>query len=210
MRYCPNCENEMPAPSTYCSQCGAKQIDIEPNDNDKPTAKSTDLYISNGRVILASIFSSGLYFIYWSYLTWKHLAQETDATHYPVWHGLSFLMPIYGLFSLHKHFLAINNLASSKGVDPLLTPTLAVVQIGLVWMISLALLQTSLSAGTIMLMNLIGLALTTVVPTLGQGTLNKYWDVIHEKNLQPAKFSLFEIAIIGFGIFNWVGLLRTN
>ena len=104
----------------------------------------------------------------------------------------------------------MNNLALNKGVDPLLTPTLALIQIGLVWMISLALLQTSLPGGTIMLMNLIGLALTTVVPTLGQGTLNKYWGVIHENNLLPTKFSLAEITIIGFGIFNWAGFLRTH
>ena len=210
MRNCSNCQNSMPTSSTYCSQCGTKQFDIEPDERDELSSTPNDLYISNRRVILASIFSSGLYFVYWSYLTWKQLDPETDAAHYPVWHGLSFLIPIYGLFRLHKHFLTINNLALNKGIDPLLTPTLALIQIGLVWMISLALLQTSLPAGTVMLMNLIGLALTTVVPTLGQGTLNRYWGVIHGNNLQPTKFSLIEIAIIGFGIFNWAGLLRTN
>ena len=106
--------------------------------------------------------------------------------------------------------MVINQLASNKGIDPLLTPILAIVQIGLVWVISIALTQTSLSSGTVILMNVIGLALTTVVPALGQGTLNRYWAEMHGNNLQSTKFSLFEIAIIGFGLFNWVGLLRTS
>lgn len=200
----------MPAGSTYCSECGTRQFNDGSEGNNYITAKANDVYISNGRIILASIFSSGLYLIYWSYLTWKHLAHETEDVHYPIWHGLSFLIPIYGLLRLHKHFMVINQLASNKGIDPLLTPILAIVQIGLVWVISIALLQTSLSSGTVILMNLIGLALTTVVPTLGQGTLNRYWAEMHGNNLQSTKFNLFEVAIIGFGFINSVGFLRAS
>ena len=198
----------MPVTSAYCSECGSSQFVDGQDDKNAISAKANDVYISNARIILASISSLGLYFPYWLYLTWKHLARETEEVHYPAWHALSFFIPVYGLSRLHKHFSVINTLALTKGMDPLLTPKLAVVQTGLVWMLSFALLQTSLSSIAVILMNLIGLALTTVVPYLGQGTLNRYWATIHGDNLQSTKFNFFEIAIIGFGIYNWVGLLR--
>ena len=66
------------------------------------------LRLSVGRVALLTVMSSGLYLFYWFYLTWKQLQTESSETHYPVWHALTLMVPIYGLFRMHRHVSLIN------------------------------------------------------------------------------------------------------
>ncbi len=80
-------------------------------------------YISAVRITLLSMVSLGVYWLYWMYLTWKQyqvhtveLAAETGATHYPVWHALTQLVPVYGWFRYYAHVRQYKALLVGRGV----------------------------------------------------------------------------------------------
>ena len=91
------------------------------------STRSSAVIVSGNRVVLASVLSGGLYLLYWFYITWKQLSRETENTHYPVWHALTLLVPIYGLFRMHAHVRLINELAFRHRIAETFGPSLAVV-----------------------------------------------------------------------------------
>ena len=116
-KLCTGCGEQNPAQANFCSSCGAQEFaEAAP----KPTRNV--LRLSMGRIVLLSVVTSGLYIFYWLYLTWKHLQSETEDVHYPVWHGLTLFVPVYGLFRLHRHVSVIQGLALKAGVDTSLSP----------------------------------------------------------------------------------------
>ena len=80
-------------------------------------------YISALRITLLSIVSLGFYWLYWMYRTWKQyrdhtveIAAETGSSHHPVWHGLSWVVPVYGWFRYHAHIRQYKALMVERGV----------------------------------------------------------------------------------------------
>ena len=132
------------------------------------------LCLSTTKLIILSVVTSGVYFFYWLYLTWKQLQNETEEVHYPVWHALSFFVPVYGLFRLHRHVLLIRERALLNGIATSLSPGLSVVLVALYWL----LIITSAGVkdfGFLIVLGFIRLALVTTVMVWAQFTLNNYW-----------------------------------
>ena len=126
------------------------------------------------RVILFSIFTAGLYFFYWFYLTWKQLDSETDDNHYPVWHALSLFVPIYGLLVFYRHMEVIRDTSIRAGVATNLVPRLAVA----LAIVSAVLDGTSTaveSAIATVALVLISIAFYIAIAAWGQSSLNRYW-----------------------------------
>ena len=66
--------------------------------------------ISPTRIILLSVVSMGIYWLYGMYRTWKqfrdHTLEQAAAAgqqHYPVLHGLTQFLPVYAWFRFHAH-----------------------------------------------------------------------------------------------------------
>ena len=134
---CPRCGCQNTLETTHCSQCGAVlRADLRSVDTYRPEAApaaSGDAHlVPESRVLVFTVLSFGLYLLYWMYLTWKQYRdsvtqphsqnQETATTQYPVWHALTLLVPIYGLYRAHAHMAAFRDLMRSQGLRSTISP----------------------------------------------------------------------------------------
>ena len=108
--YCPHCGAEAQGDSLFCSNCGRPVV-----GGSEPSAPVPYL-ISPARIVLLSILTLGLYTTYWLYKTWKHYKEHTGANVYPIWHGLTSVVPVYGSFRAHAHLRIFGELASAAGL----------------------------------------------------------------------------------------------
>ena len=209
---CTRCGRLNAADANFCAACGAQKFASasaeqlqELSLNQGVIPGSNALRISVTRLLVLSVVTSGLYFFYWIYLTWRQIQSETKSIHYPVWHALTLLVPVYGLFRFYEHVRVILGLARKDGVETSLTPGLAVVLITLNWVLAIG------SAGTggvgLLALNLIRFALTTTAIVWAQSTLNDYWHKVRGTYLQDAPIEFVEKALIVLGILIWLNVL---
>lgn len=209
---CPYCGHVSPADSTSCAQCGASDDPNEPIPwhafFTRPADKtpSDAVYLSMGRVLGLTAATFGLYQVYWLYVTWKHLASETEDAHYPLWHTLAILfVPIYGWFRLHKHVALVAKLARAQGVDTTLSPLLAV----FMWFLSSVLQALTLQMedpGTALSITLFALALLVTFLVWAQMPLNAYWERVRS-GLRAPPLAVVEVILLALGVFSWLSLL---
>ena len=130
-KQCSYCGEINTEESNFCSNCGAGDFkEIPPGLASRLSSTSeasNAVKLGTGRVGLLSVLSFGLYLFWWYYITWKQLASETREEHYPVWHSLTLIVPIYNLFRMHRHVSVINDLASRVGLTISLSAGTAVV-----------------------------------------------------------------------------------
>ena len=72
-------------------------------------------YLPPTRILLMAVLSYGLYLFYWFYLTWKQYRDHTGREAFPVWHALTLVVPIYGLFRTHAHVRSFKELMVNSG-----------------------------------------------------------------------------------------------
>ena len=201
-KVCAQCGQLNRSHANYCSACGAQgfaDVTLEQGEAGPAypplTPESYALRLSIARIIILSIVTSGMYVLYWLYLTWKHLQSETGDVHYPVWHALTFLVPVYGLFRIHKHVAVIQAVSQRAGVEALLSPALAVTMLALYWLMAM-LSANSASFGTFIILNLIRLALITTVIVRSQATLNNYWSSVKGEALARVPLGGGEVKFV--------------
>jgi len=170
-----------------------------------PAARS-DVLLPLGRLLALAIISWGLYLAFWLYISWKHLAAETDEPHYPLWHTLAILfVPVYGLFRFYRHIAIIKSLAKTNDIDTTLEPLPAVILYFLAGIIQvLVLLEDPVVPRNILM--LFTLILTTAPMIWAQSPLNSYWYQSRAKITSPS-LSVWEMILVGIGIVSWVGLI---
>ena len=128
MPFCDNCGVEHTASAHFCISCGAALID----ESGYPEASSETLIllgypISLKRILFMVVISYGLYIFYWYYLTWKQYRDHTNEVVYPVWHALTLLVPIYGLFRTHAHTRIFRESMVNADLPSSINPKLAVI-----------------------------------------------------------------------------------
>ena len=204
---CPMCSVRQPEGYRFCTQCGYQLSEEETvqQGGGYPFiigAERTDaLLLSSARLIILSALSLGLYFYYWTYLTWKHLQSETEEVHYPVWHALSLLVPIYGLFRIHKHTSVIRDLAAKSGIETSLNPDLVFVLMLLNTLLGLAPLALGNSVSALSLfIGVIGLVIGITVIVWAQAPLNGHWQRSRSESLSNAPVNVWEIVIVLLGL----------
>lgn len=115
MRPCPTCGHPNVPEAVYCANCGlllvpgnvpaqshpvpGREVRFQADRNANPRP----CLIPLSHIALLTFLSFGLYPIYWFYITWKHCRDYTGDNHYPVWHALTLLVPIYMYFRIHAH-----------------------------------------------------------------------------------------------------------
>ena len=184
-------------------EASAEQLpDISPLQGAVPGSNALRLSVT--RLVVLSAVTSGLYFFYWLYLTWKQLQGETKDIHYPVWHALTLFVPVYGLFRLHKHVQVIQDLTRRVGVETSLTPGLAVVLISLNWVLGLG--SAGVEGFAALALNIIRFTMTTTVIVWSQSTLNAYWYKVRGTPIQDVPIETVERALIILGLFIWLSV----
>ena len=178
-------------------------------------------YISNARIVLLSIISMGLYWIYWMYRTWKQyrdhtleMAAETGDYHYPVWHGLTQLVPVYGMFRYHAHIRHYKALMVERGVPDTLNLGLLTTVVVINWIVAIAagtMRSPDLYSGAVLLagivLNIVTLIVGVVVLSVMQSNLNRYWSSVDNRLVQSARFGKGEILCIILGVLFWIGVV---
>ena len=97
-----------------------------------PTEAGDAWTVPEGRVLMFTVLSFGLYLLYWMFLTWKQYRdsvarpqtadEQTEGVQYPVWHALALLVPIYGLYRTHAHMSAFRDLMRAQGLSSTISP----------------------------------------------------------------------------------------
>ena len=215
-KQCTQCGEVLALEANFCFACGGSDFrDLPPGLAQRldtaaqgptraETPASVAVRLTEARVIAFTVLSAGLYLFYWFYLTWKQLANETGEDHYPVWHALSLLVPIYNLFRLHKHMTVIEELAAGANVVTTLSPGHAVL------LLIIATVLSSIGARifdpviAVPLLS-ISVALITIVLFSAQSSLNRCWINKRGPILQDARIGVGEVILILVGLVGWIG-----
>ena len=210
MPFCSNCgqENDHHA---FCTNCGAI-VAQEPT----PSGQTRELryHISPQRVILMTILSYGLYLFYWFYLTWKQYRDHTGEKAYPVWHALTLLVPIYGLFRTHAHMSSFRELMVQANMSCSINAGLAVLVIIAASVLENISLQITggfklidftqdvaiLSA----LMDVSAIALIAALLLQVQKNLNAYWSGLPSTRVASARIGWGEPVMGIIGALAWM------
>lgn len=118
---CPDCGSQNSAPSTRCSQC--RRYLGEPNPPVQTSMSSPDIEIVRWQrpvwlVFLLSLVTFDLYLPIWLASTWADIKREPSMRNeklFPIWHGLTWFVPIYDLFRLNAHYKTIGDLLNREG-----------------------------------------------------------------------------------------------
>ena len=210
---CANCGEINSTASRFCSNCGFSEFNEvrtelqDPLADDAESTRSAAVIISGARIIVASFLSLGLYFFYWLYITWKHMASEIEGDNHPFWHAMTLNVPVYGFFRMHAHIRTINELAARQSVASTIAPGLAVLLLVLSTVLNFVSFGIANTAA-IILITLISTTLITVPMTMAQRVLNLYWGrALSPGIVRYARIGVGELIIVIFGIIGWILLL---
>jgi len=209
--FCRNCGRELSEDIEFCPGCGAQVMKRE-NAEAVAVGLQNKLRIGNGRVIIVSIASYGLYLFYWFYLTWKQIKVATGRKDYhPVWHALALLVPIYSLFIVYRHMQTIKDLAAKGGVTTSLSPggtlTLFIVSSVLVWTSARASLYGTELLGVMLVVDIISTVIMAGMLLWAQTSLNKCWNKVSKGQIRDAPLGVGEVVIVLIGLLLWATYL---
>jgi len=169
--------------------------------------------ISLTRVLFMSVLTAGAYLFYWSYRTWKQFRDHTNATAYPVWHALSLIVPIYGLFRFYAHMRSFNALMVREGLPNAIHAGWALFLFVIVEVIDLiagkAIFfgdnthETALLITKLYVMQMI---ITTWLLLYSQGQLNNYWSSLANVKLKDARIGIGEVIFAVLGLLFWLDM----
>jgi hypothetical protein len=219
MPFCPYCSHQVQSTHIFCGGCG-KALPAEsssyPEEAPAATPQQTLAYrISPTRILIMTLLSDGLYLFYWFYITWQQYREHTGNRVFPMWHTLSLIIPVYGLFRTHAHMRSFKELMLNAGVLCSIAVGWAVVLV----MVSSVLDNVSLrlnggffnfgevSAGSAFISALLDLASIAVVLGLllhVQQNLNRYWASLDNVTLVDLNVGVGEVILAVIGVLTWI------
>ncbi len=238
MPACTNCGIQIESQHKFCGACGrpvAPAPATVPPFTPQPiprqpgaAADTTALpyLLSPQRVAVMPVLSYGFYIFYWFYLTWRQYRDHTGSRAFPVWHALTLLAPIYGLFRTHAHIRSFRELMMRDNLPGTLSAgwsvALVVVYSALGWAsfqvsggFQALTSEESITSATARTVALIDGASILVVAGLLlsiQGNLNRYWASLTGRRAVSPGVTPGEVAFALLGLLFWAttlyGLLR--
>ena len=196
-RNCPRCGTQVDPDALFCPSCGT------PMTGPTQSAQPVPYLISTTRIIILNILSLGLYTIYWLYKTWQQYRNHTGEQAFPVWHGLSAFVPVYGSFRAHAHLRIFGELAAAAGLALAFAPGLAFAAVLVGWLrlfvaeasaASFALLAVSIFAQLMMMLH-------------AQPRITAYWLHTYGGRVVSMGVGKGEIIVVIFGVLGWLGIL---
>lgn len=215
MPFCPNCGTEMQAAARFCRSCGrelsshAQAVPAQQVAGDMP--QILPYRISLTRVLLMTVLSTGLYLLYWFYLTWKQYRDHTGTEAYPIWHALTLFIPIYGLFRAHAHMRSFKELMLKASLPTTISPGWAVVLILISSALGWASFQVSFGGEptqgislVILILDLVAIAATAGLLLQVQQNLNRYWSGLTNVTAVSADIGVGEVVFGIIGVLAWI------
>jgi len=219
MPSCPYCAHQVESNHIFCGGCGKAlpaESTADPEEALTGQPPRTLAYrISPTRILVMTFLSDGLYLFYWFYITWQQYRDHTGNQVFPMWHTLSLMIPIYGLFRTHAHMRSFKELLQDAGVFCSIAVGWAVVFV----LISTALDNASLrvnggffnfgevSFGAALISALLDLASIAVVLGLllhVQQNLNRYWASLDNVTLVDLNVGAGEVILAVVGVLTWI------
>ena len=219
MPSCPYCAHQVESNHIFCGGCGKAlpaESTADPEEALTGQPPRTLAYrISPTRILVMTFLSDGLYLFYWFYITWQQYRDHTGNQVFPMWHTLSLMIPIYGLFRTHAHMRSFKELMQGAGVFCSIAVGWAVVLV----LISTALDNASLrvnggffnfgevSFGAALISALLDLASIAVVLGLllhVQQNLNRYWASLDNVTLVDLNVGAGEVILAVVGVLTWI------
>ncbi|MCZ7363010.1 MAG: zinc-ribbon domain-containing protein [Candidatus Methanoperedens sp.] len=205
--YCPKCGKELEKDASFCGYCGYKFVK---EDDESVSGKTIDQIEQQTQsqfsfkqpirnLVILSVFTFGLYEIYWFYRNWKQIKIHKNLDISPGMRTLGLLfIPIYNFLLIFEQFKDIMNLAKEAGCSTFSSHRgLATVYI---YMTILFNILFSLPP-PYSLIGWIPLFLSLWVLIIIQKTLNNYWEKEQVGLPERTQFSGIEIAAIIIGGF---------
>ena len=224
MAFCTSCGTEVRSSDPFCGVCGRElgrpgQLNTAQRYSEERLG-FLPYRASPERVLLMTVVSAGFYIFYWFYLTWKQYRDHTQAQAFPVWHALTLLVPVYGLFRTHAHMRTFKDLMLNAGLYPTISAG------GAVWVVlisgvvdGIAFQMTGgftsieeISQGTaavIAILNLVSMALIAGLLIHIQSNLNGYWAQVANERLVNARLGIGEVVFCVIGILFWADTFAT-
>ena len=219
MPFCPYCSHQVQSTHIFCGGCG-KALPAESSSHPEeapatPPGETLAYRISPTRILVMTLLSDGLYLFYWFYITWQQYREHTGNRVFPMWHTLSLIIPVYGLFRTHAHMRSFKELMLNAGVLCSIAVGWAVVLV----MVSSVLDNVSLrlnggffnfgevSAGPAFISALLDLASIAVVLGLllhVQQNLNRYWASLDNVTLVDLNVGVGEVILAVIGVLTWI------
>lgn len=210
--FCERCGRPAGDHSRFCGFCGYE------------LARSRRLRGASGRryqhvlpqrrILLMTAASGSLYTYWWFYVTWRHYRDFTGAQVFPIWHALTLMVPIYGLFRMHAHLRTYRDLMDRAGVRSTLSPTWGVIAIlaSMVTMAGLGLLSLILPHGALPALASVGIPILIEARLIisVQENLNRFWEHVSDEpsleygtSLEPA-IAPGEVLVTALGFMSLV------
>ncbi len=211
MKYCTNCGIEVREGARFCASCGhpLQEDSPAPEQEGRPSVEELNpsqeeeselrYKIPLPRVVIMSILSSGFYMFYWLFLTWKQYRDHTGEKAFPVWHALTFVVPVYQFFRFHAHVRVYKELMEKQGLRMTISPGQAV---GLSFSMT-ALYTLSMSVSPV-LAGVIYSAVLVLLLTRIQPNLNNYWDHVAPARSYNAGIGVGEVVFAVLGGLFWL------
>ena len=197
--FCTSCGNYNSDEANFCTSCGHR------------LSTPKGCHISIPRIYVLSILSFGLYLAYWLYKTWQQYRDHTGTVVYPVWHGLTIVVPVYQFFRLHTHIRVFKDLMDARKLPNTLDPAMVVVVVAIAGygsaflcftlpesvdeiQFGIALLEVLYIVATV--------AVTWIVASV-QKDINSYWSAVDANLAQRARIGKGEIIVAVIGLYLW-------
>lgn len=217
MAACTQCGAQIEALHRFCPQCGKILTLQERLGSASQPPRTLRWRIPVPRAVLFSLLSFGFYLFYWAYATWKQYREQTGARAYPVWHALSFVIPIYSLFQMHKHVRTYRDLAARAGTPIALRDDLAVSALAASWVLGITSLAIGFavigaSHGITVLTASLSIAETVLMAALvgyAQGHINRLWTKMAGDGLRNARIGVIEVLMMALGAFYWISVIQS-
>ena len=223
MPFCTSCGTEVQSSDQFCSACGGPISETSGVRTAGWLGPATPLVLpyrlSLTRVLLMSVLTHGIYLLYWFYLTWKQYRDHTRTEVFPVWHALTLLVPIYGLFRIHSHMRSYKDLMLDAGLATTISAGWAVVMVIVIGALDGAAFQagggfslSEITLGDAMLITILDIISITIVAALivgVQGNLNEYWNSLQNATLDNARVGVGEVVFGVIGVLLWVDTLAS-
>ena len=200
-RFCPECGTDRPVGVINCSECGYSfgldQSEAEVEVRDPSSLELSGYQTAQWMLLLLCLVTAGLYLPIWMALTWSELQRlYRDVRMYPVWHGLSMLIPVYGWLRFYGHCVAINHAVEHRGGVSMVHPRLATAAIVAGSVTGLVSAWTE--AGWFVLLWLASSALFAAAITHAQKGLNYYRRTLSNEDT-PVTVRGWEWGLLFFG-----------
>lgn len=187
---CPNCGQEIFEKALQCSHCRKWFVEAPKPDPDPPIAPSGPW---RGQplhhLLLLTVFSWGLYEIYWFYRNWRDLAADAPETPGPAPGLLTFglLVPFVNIALVYRQLSGIHSRLAAQGLPAGYSP----------WMTTCIYVSLGIAANLTALWSLSCLMVLPLLPV--QEALNRYWSRREPASVPRERLSPSEVAVIACG-----------